>query len=495
MIRTRLCFFVLLLTPLAVYWPTIFSEYGFRDDYAHAREVREEPGKLVRFTASHGRPLYGALLETSFSVMSEIENLKWLRLAGVLLLTVVGLALWRQLQQSGWGEIEAGVIGLGITLLPAAQVTASWAMSWPQALALLLALAGFSAIETEIERGGLKRTIALLGGGMIYALTGLIYQSNALFALVPVAAVLLVRSGREPASDLRWAATHVSALLAGLLASYLAVRLLFSNGIFHESARMQIETNPFTKLAWFLWQPLPNALALYALRDDFSVWANVVVGLAALLTGGVIWFCYKLELTRSGAKVKMRFIVCLAVLPFLAHVVSLMAAERSTAYRTLFALSGLVLVLLVQGLRSLRVAGRIKPVAYHGALGLLVLTAVLTAHFNAHGLIAEPQSNEWEIVSGAVRRTSFTTATRVYLITPAPGDRMTTRVFGDEFGSFSSDSDWVPKEMFKAALYERFVEKLPPGSSYTFASGREVPDAKAYDLVIDMRKLKELRER
>ena len=110
-------------------------------------------------------------------------------------------------------------------------------------------------------------------------------------------------------------------------------------------------------------------------------------------------------------------------------------------------------------------------------------------------MIAQPQSDEWEILSSAVRRTAFTKATRVYVITPTLADRATGRVFGDEFGSLSSDSDWVPKEMFLAALYERFPDKLPRGGSYTFASGREVPDEKAYDLVIDMRKLKQLRER
>ena len=55
------------------------------------------------------------------------------------------LALWRQLYQSGWTEIEAAVIGLGVTLLPAAQVEVSWAVGWPHVLALVLALAGFAA--------------------------------------------------------------------------------------------------------------------------------------------------------------------------------------------------------------------------------------------------------------------------------------------------------------------------------------------------------------
>ncbi len=97
MIRTRICLYILLLTPLAVYWQAIFQDYGMRDDYSHLREAREEPGKLVKFTASHGRPLYGALLETTFGVVDDVNQLPWLRLTTVSLLTLLGLALWRQL--------------------------------------------------------------------------------------------------------------------------------------------------------------------------------------------------------------------------------------------------------------------------------------------------------------------------------------------------------------------------------------------------------------
>jgi hypothetical protein len=44
--------------------------------------------------------------------------------------------------------------------------------------------------------------------------------------------------------------------------------------------------------------------------------------------------------------------------------------------------------------------------------------------------------------------------------------------------------------MVKAALRERFGPKLPKGGSYTFTAGTEAPLPKAYDVVIDMRRLK-----
>ena len=39
--RTRICFWLLLLLPFVVYESAILTDYGFRDDYSSLREVRE----------------------------------------------------------------------------------------------------------------------------------------------------------------------------------------------------------------------------------------------------------------------------------------------------------------------------------------------------------------------------------------------------------------------------------------------------------------------
>jgi len=492
-IRTRICFIILLFAPLLVYWQSAFTEFGVRDDYSSMREAREEPGKLVRFTASHGRPLYGALLETSFTKLNEVETLWILRFASVLLFTLLGLALWRQLYHSGWSEIEAAVIGLGVTLLPGAQVVTSWAYAWPHAAALLLALAGFVAVETELERGGLKRAIALFGGGMIYGLAAVIYQSNALFAVVPLAAVLLVRVTRGSSSDLRWCLIHFSTLFAGLMTAYLLVGALFANGIFHASVRMQLETNPFTKLIWFFSNPLPNALALFALRDDFNVGAGIFWTAVTVVAAVIFWGC-KTAIAQGDKTTKRRVLFCALTLPFVAHIVSIAAAERAIGYRTQFALSGLALVLLVFAIRSLLASGIINQTVHHGSMIVIAAVAALAAHSNPYNLIAKPQSYEWETMRPAAMRASFPKTAKVYVVTPGIEDRATKRIFTDEFGSISSDSDWVPGEMFKAIIHERYPAKLPKGTAYTVTSGHEVPAEGVYDLVIDMRSYKERAE-
>lgn len=490
--RTRICLYVLLLLPLTVYWQTVFADYGFRDDYGYLRMAHDEPGKMVKIAASHGRPLYGALLESTYAATGQVDLLPWMRLASLLILTLLGVVLWRQLYQSGWNEVEAAAVGLGITLLPSSQFVIGAASCWPQALTLLLAMAGFSAIETEIERGGLKRLIALLGGCMIYTAAGLIYQSNVLFALVPLAGVYLVRTGREPLTDLKWGAIHLGTMLTGLLFGYLLVQSLFSNGVFEASARLSFETDPFTKLVWFFAHPLPNALALYALADDNFTGA-VYYAATGVVVLALLGLAYRRSLRLPDLTVRRKWQISLIILPFLAQAVSLAAAERVDGYRVIYALAGLVLVLVVFAVRSLLEDWKIKPRLRYPGFAIIFLALAFTAHRNSYLLMAEPQGLEWELMKGGVLRANFSKAVRIFVVTPTATDRSTERIYRNEFGTLSSGTDAGAQEMLKAAVRLRFPGKLPAGSSYTVASGSAAPDAGAYDLVIDMRKLKNLR--
>jgi hypothetical protein len=491
--RTRICFYILLFVPLVVYWQTAFHEYGFRDDYSYLRESREEPAKMVRQTASHGRPLYGALLETTYAATEQVTSLNWMRLTTIILLILLGIVLWRQLYQSGWNEVEAAVIGLGVTLLPSSQFVVGAALAWPQALTLLLAMAGFSAIETEIERGGLKRAVALLGGCMIYTVAALIYQSNVLFALVPITAVYVVRTGREPLSDLKWLATHLATMFAGLLIAYLVVQALFHNGVFEQSARMKLEGNLLTKLLWFTMHPLPNALALFALADDHFhgvlYYAAMLIAVVTLLV-----VAYR-RVLKSGNKALLRkWQICLFALPFVAQFISLVAAERTAGYRVLFSLSALVLVMVMYAVRTLLEGRKVKTRLLYASYGVVALILAAVASRQSFQLMAEPQALEWSMMKSAVLRADFSRPFKAYVIAPGVEHRTTDAIYQDEFGSLSSNSDSVPQEMFKAAVRFRYPDKLPKGVRYQVDAGHAVPAAGAYEVVVDMRNLKLARE-
>lgn len=451
-------------------------------DYANLRASHEQPGQLVRESAALGRPLYGAMLETSFSAVGAVDQLHWIRLVTVVLLTLLGLVLWRQLYNSGWNEVEAACIGFGVVLLPSAQVLVGWASAWPQALTLLLAAAGFSAIETEIERGGMKRVIALLGGCMIYAAASLIYQANVLFALVIVTAVLLVRTGREPLSDVWWCSFHVAAVMVGMLVGYLIMGLLFSNGVFHPAEKS------VGGVLSFLRYPLPNSFALFALNDD-EYTGVILYWLTALAVGAAMVLAYRKIVASADRVIRRRGIYAVSALGIITLALCLVAADRITTYRVLFSIAGILLVLMTYSLRTLVVREKLRWKHYTG-LALLAVFIVCLAYRNTGQLLAQPQNVEWEVMRSAVLRASFTKPVRVHIITASLSDRITQRTYGDEFGTVSSDDPEVAKNMFRMALAERFPDRLPKGGSYVLDASDAIPAAGSFDLLIDMRKIK-----
>jgi hypothetical protein len=491
-VRAWLTVATLLILPLLVYWPTVTHEYGFRDDYAHLREVRERPGWLTTLTTAHGRPVYGAALEASLRTVDRVSELGTLRLISALLVGVVGVLFWWQLRRSGWSDAHAAALGAAVTLLPGAQVVVGWAIAWPVALGLVAALAGFALVQRGFATAGFARAALLAAGGALYVVAGTTYQTSALFAVAPLVAALLLREGTTTRRDALWVTAHIGVLFVAMVAGFLAASALVTPGAVPEATRTALEPDIWRKFLWFLRNPLPNSIGLFALRDRFAtpLWFWFVV--AGVVTVMVMGFVYGTKTWQQ----RLRWLVAALLLPFVAHSVSLAASSQAIGYRTLLPLSGLYLVLTMFGLRAIATRHRVPRAAEASVLaGLLVVLALLAQH-NPLTLIAEPQGREWDLVQAAANRLRLTSDTQVYLIRPTIDYRSTERVYADEYGTLTGDADWAAKEMFKAALRERFPDGLPENTAYTLWTGSGPPPMEySYDLVVDLQKLKNLGER
>jgi hypothetical protein len=490
--RHWLCAAALLILPLLVYWPTVTHEYGFRDDYAHLREVRERPGWLTTLTTAHGRPVYGAALEASLQAVDRVTELTTLRMISAVLIGVVGVLLWWQLRRSGWTETQAATIGAAVTLLPGAQVVVGWAIAWPVALGLIAALAGFALVERGFAKTGLARAALVAAGSVLYAIACTTYQTSALFAVMPIVAVLLLREGTTTRRDVWWLTAHIGVLFVAMVAGFLAASALVTPGAVPEATRTHLEPDIWRKFLWFLRNPLPNSIGLFALRDRFAtpLWFwFVVAGVVATMLMGLLYG------TKTWQQ-RLRWLVAALLLPFVAHSVSLAASSQAIGYRTLLPLSGLFLVLAMFGLRAIVVRYRVPRTVEAGVFAGVLVVLALLAQRNPLTLIAEPQGHEWDLVRAAANRLRLTSDTQVYLIRPTIDYRSTERVYADEYGTLTADADWAAKEMFKAALRERFPNGLPENTAYTLWTGSGPPPMEySYDLVVDLQELRSLGER
>src|ERR1700690_2756547 len=178
-VRTWMVTLLLFAVPLLAYWPTTFHDFGLRDDYSNLREAHEEIGKVLRFCASHARPIYGWLLQATYGQTSSVQNLQWLRFVAALLLGAISLVSFRGLRAVGWSINTSLVFAVLLSLVPSAQVIAGWAIGWPYAATALLAIGGFFTVEGALIlglRAGFGRALSQWAVGLGLMLVGaLIY--------------------------------------------------------------------------------------------------------------------------------------------------------------------------------------------------------------------------------------------------------------------------------------------------------------------------------
>lgn len=485
--KTRFLYLPLFLfSTFFIYLLPVSLDYGMRDDYSIIRETHEEPGTVLRFVGSQGRPLYGVLLELSYRHIHSVDDLVWLRLISAFFVSIFSFMLFRQLQRFGWPTWEAVSVALLVIYLPAVQITISWAVGWAWSIPPILAILGFGSAEQALAHKTLSRTWHIIFALVLYVLATAIYQPGTLFAVVVLAALLLSPTViMSRAETIRRCVFHLVIVFSALILTYALMKILFYSDVFYPSSRLQFETDIISKPFWFISQAIPNALTFLVLRDDFDTGVVFFWSIFSLFTALLAGALYKQYRNNNH----FNWLLCVFVLPWVAHCICLVAAERSLSYRTTYALAGLALVLLVAAMRELLPA-RLRYVT----LSLTVLAAAIMAYQQTRYLIAEPQAREWRMMVAAVNTMQPGIDTRIYLIEPKPADRSTLRVYRDEFGSFSSNSSWAPDEMFKVAMFQRFPDGITQNWHYEFTHGGEEPASNEhYDQIIDMRTLKNYR--
>jgi hypothetical protein len=484
---------VLFLVPLIAYWPATFHDYGLRDDYSNLREAHEEVGKVLQFCASHARPVYGWLLQATYGQTSSVQNLQWLRFVAALLLGAISLVSFRGLRAVGWSFNSSLCFAVLLSLVPSAQVIAGWAVGWPYAATALLAFGGFFTVEGALTLGlsaGVRRAVAQWTVALgLMLLSALIYQPSAFFYLVPLAAALIAQRRRNLVQSARWIGIHLGFVAGTLALAYCTMSLLYAQHVFVKSGRIAFETHWGEKIAWFLQEPLPNALSVFVLNDNNHRNQALYLGCAALVGTILIAGAY-LEWRRHGMQRGIVWLSGLLGLPVFAFAVCLLASERYATYRTILAMTGVLLCFVVASISAL--TERWSANARRLTAMLAISIAFFTAQHHVYALIAVPQGNEWQLIMAGAKQVHLDgVRPRIFAIASAPADISTATIYHDEFGSLSSNSEWVPREMFKRAMHDLHPSVAALDSRYDFATGPVLPAGKHYDVVINLHRLRQ----
>ncbi len=483
----------LTVLPVGLYWNTIWTSFGLRDDYGVVREAREEPIQIVKFCGSHARPVYGWLLEKSFKTIDHVRDLSWARLVGSVLVGVLSACTCVILvQMFSWSLLTAACVSAMLTLVPTAQVIVSWGILWPYAVAALLSMGAFVVAEMSFRlpaKSRLKQLGLYVLANAMVIVSAWTYQSCSLFYLVFVAVCAVQRGGwmKQP-SRLRLI-QHLLVLGGALLMAYVLIRVAFAMDLLPMSKRIAFESDFPGKLVWFAENSLSNALAVFVLHDlqgRTDPWYHIAVAATGLLlvTGGL------LVGRRRGWREALVWFGAFAILTIGAYAINMVASERWSSYRTLYPLAGVVLIFAAA---ATEVLGEAIPFLKRGRFGLgltVIVVAAYMARMQAYELIAVPQSKEYRLVLQESAKLDRSRDQRVYVITPTPSIAPVKLMCTDEFGSLSTDSDWVPKEIMKLHFYETKPEQPACRSLDHMVSGEKPPPPGLYDVVVDLRGLR-----
>jgi hypothetical protein len=204
-----------------------------------------------------------------------------------------------------------------------------------------------------------------------------------------------------------------------------------------------------------------------------------------LLAGAVV------EWRRYGRSRGIVWLSALVCLPVFALAVSLIASERYATYRTILAMTGVLLCFLVASVRALTDSW--SPGARRLLATAVFSTAFLTAQHHVYALIAVPQGHEWQLIMAGAKHVHLDPhmRPRIFAVASTPADISTATIYHDEFGSLSSNSEWVPTEMFKRAMHDLHPDIADLDSQYEFATGPKLPINQRFDVIIDLHRLRQ----
>jgi hypothetical protein len=334
--------------------------------------------------------------------------------------------------------------------------------------------------KVGVRLGRLALACSLLLLGMMF------HQNEVMFFWVFVAILALSPRERESAVVRKVSYCLLVGAVACIVEFFVMKLAVAAYGPLMGSDRAGVTHDVFGKIAWFIKEPLKNALNLNSIQPKRwraeATAVFIAVGLFFYFGGSL-----RHRLTMLG--------MALMLVP-LSYLPNLVVTESWASYRTLVALTALLAFYVFLALHGyLQVLRTFSAQSYQRTLfGVVVSWAVFSGFVATRNLVryfVEPQAIEYHLLKGQLRKFDLATVQTIYFIRPDWADGVTSVVRYDDFGLPSSCQPWVPEGMVKCAIREiggnadritvvQFAHdeavKTPPGAA-----------------VIDMRTLKQFR--
>ena len=481
----------IVIATVAAYLSALVVPYAFMDDYWNLAAVHGLGGiDPWKFSTQGGRPIGGFLLVAGFRAIPDIDALRILRLVSACGTALLGLLLYYALRRGRVNRWLSAGISVSIITLPPFEVYVGWStLFWAPYAAIL---AGVSWLRMD---AGVRRRVEAC---VLLLVALLIYQPAAMFFWV-FAAIDVLRPTEGLAYAKRKLATGLGVAVVALAVGYLVARIGYHFYGTLGNGRSRLVDDLVGKIEWFGKQPLVNALNFYDLTPSVAV-ACAVAAIAAI---GIVLLHVQRRWESLG------FLGIAALFVPLAYLPNLVIAEEWASYRSLGALSALLMLYVWLGAWGIARCVARAPVYQRfrttnpwrgvalgaGALATVVAatTAVILAARNVTTLFAKPENVELQMLRNALGNSSASPIQRVEFIKPDWTQGAAPFVRYDEFGLPSSYAPWVPDPAVLLVLRENHQESNPVIDILAWDAPVTARPSGLHAVIVDMRKLQQRR--
>lgn len=376
---------------LVTYYPCFQNSYGLLDDYYLLFLTLTKGAwcpEIVGSMMSQGRPLNLPFIAAAFSSLHGISDLVYLRFIATLGIALLATLFFRHAMHVGWNRAQSFVLSLLVFSQLPFQVLAGWSLvGFLGAIRIPLAYVSFFLAKYAAEKPLKSPTFAALYLATVFALTAsmAMHQTTAMFFWIGMA--------QDALSPKKWDISR--RLLAIAFSAFgIACTLEYAICAWGKSAysaylltdRDHLSFDVLEKIQWFITEPLTNSLNF----NNLAASPLIAFAMATTIVTGLFFFIKTLE---PRERLKERVFLLLA-LPVLCYTPNLIVAESWASYRTLYALSALMVLYFFCAIQGISQKFAVSKNIVTGALFAAALVSLGCANQNVATYLAEPQSKE-----------------------------------------------------------------------------------------------------
>ena len=475
------------------YSTTLTHNYGFLDEYYDV--IPNVQDTVFKKRIQEGRPTYAAIYRILIPGGIGIEDLFWLRLMGVVGISLVAFAMFQVLVRNGWNRLQSfcasAIIG---TTLPFS-LYAAWATTSIFPYAVLASFLAFLFAERAAEKHGRERILLSALAILTLFLAITIYQLAAMFFWVGAAVVLLKPEAKPYRVFLRLAWYGVICVI-GLALGALAYKA--GSTWYSIIANRDFSFDLFGRFLYFIESlsmhfPLLSPYDFFFSPEDsprphiynYALQDALIAGSFLLAMALGLGFYFR----GTGRERLLKCGLALALIP-VSIAPALVVETDLRAYRMFPAPASLIVIYSLFAIHGYaRLWKFLTAARLNVVMALAAIVSAFSAAHHVHSYIVSPQIEELEVMRFPLEQEDLSKAESIFVIRPMPPWESLAPLVRGEFGQTSSRyRSLAPAMVF---LLLRDIDSAYAGLPVTSvaAAPNDVIEQPRNSLVVDMRNL------